>query len=319
MDTIRLMRVEDADSVRQVDAVAFGSWTTQVSGRQAPVHRRTRANVLACRDKDPEGCFVAEKAGEVVGFIFSRTWGGVGWFGTFAVLPEHQGRGLGKKLIAASLDYLHRDPGRLVGLETMFDSPYNLGLYLKLGFQAVTPTLLLTRTLECSIPAGADLERWSTAESRTQERWLADLRRATGQIERDLDYSKEIVSAEQFALGQTLILQERGRAIGFAVVWLTSGWEDLGEDRATVQVLALHPARTTGEAFGTLLAATEGLACSHGKNTLAVAVNASHPWALAQLLARGYRVSRAMVRMVLGGTAAPPSPGRCVDCSRWAG
>jgi len=26
-----------------------------------------------------------------IGFIFSRTWGGVGWFGTFAVLPEYQG------------------------------------------------------------------------------------------------------------------------------------------------------------------------------------------------------------------------------------
>jgi ribosomal protein S18 acetylase RimI-like enzyme len=95
-------------------------------------------NVLTLRENDPEGCFVAEEEGRVVGLVFSRTWGGVGWFGTFAVLLKYQGRGIGKRLIAASLDYLRQDPGRVrvIGLETMPESPYSPGLYLRRGLQA---------------------------------------------------------------------------------------------------------------------------------------------------------------------------------------
>src|SRR3989337_728069 len=73
-----------------------------------------------------------EPAPQTVGYIFSRTWGGVGWFGSFGVRPEFQGRGIGKALLLPSLDYLGRAP-RIIGLETGLESPYNLGLYLRQG------------------------------------------------------------------------------------------------------------------------------------------------------------------------------------------
>jgi len=99
---IRLMGERDAAAVRQVDALAFWAWAKEVKGERASMFRRTLTNILICREKDPEGCFVAEREGQVIGFIFSRTWGGVGWFGTFAILPEYQGQGIGKRLMAAS-------------------------------------------------------------------------------------------------------------------------------------------------------------------------------------------------------------------------
>ena len=316
---IRRMFEEDADAVRQVDAVAFGAWWKQLKGESAQLSPRTRANVLALIRKDPEGCFVAEDGGRVVGDIFSRTWGRVGWFGTFAVLPEYQGRGIGKQLIAASLDYLRQGPGRVIGLETMPESPYNLGLYLRLGFQARFPTLLLNKTLEPSTADDVSLPYWSSADNETRKQWLSDLRQATGQVQPGLDYSKEIISTDTHGLGETLILTEGMRAIGMSVVWLVSSRENWGQEIASVQVWALHPDHTDTEKWLALVNATQALARSRGKQILAVPVNTGHAWAVEQLLRWDFRVERAMVRMVLKGTADGPSTDECVNCSRWAG
>lgn len=281
--------------------------------------RRTRNSILICREKDPKGCFVAEEGGRVVGSICSRTWGGVGWFGTFVVLPDYQGRGIGKRLIAASLEYLRQDPSRVIGLETMPENPYNVGLYLRLGFWARFPTLLLNKELEEPAVGEVVLPRWSSADAETRERWLADLRAATGQIQRGLDYSKEITSTARHRLGETLVLTDGEKAVGMSVVGLVSSREGWGEERANVQALALHPAHTNDDTFSMLLNATQALARSHGKQTVTVAVNARHAWALERLLRWAYRVEQMAVHMVLRETDDGPSTDDWVDLSRWAG
>jgi ribosomal protein S18 acetylase RimI-like enzyme len=318
MTSIRLMRKEDADAVRQVDSTAFGAWVRQVSGESAPTYQRTRGNVLACRERDPEGCFVVEEGSQVVGFIFSRTWGSVGWFGTFAVLPEYQGQGIGQRLVAASLGYLRQEPDRVIGLETMPESAYNLGLYLKLGFRVTFPSLSLVKALDRAAVEGAGLPRWSAAGTGRRARWLDDLREATGQILPGLDYAKEVLWTAEYGGGDTLVLLDGERAIGLSILRLASDWEGLGQERASVQALALHPEHTTDRTLAALLDASEVLASAHGKNILAVVVNGRHAWAVEQLLARGYRVARVMVRMVLEATGEAASEG-CVELSRWAG
>jgi len=319
MSLIRGMGPQDVDAVREVDAAAFGAWWRKLTGATEELPLRTRTNVLALREKDPEGCFVAEEDGRVVGLIFSRTWGGVGWFGSFAVLPAYQGRGIGKRLIAASLDYLRRDPGRLIGLETMPASAYNLGLYLRQGFQPRWLTFTLVRPLDQSAAGAADLPRWSSVDAGTRERWLDDLREATGQIQPGLDYSKEIVSTDRHGLGETLVLTDGGRAVGMSLAWLVGVREGAVEELARVQVLALHPAHADEARLRTLLDATEALARAHGKQRLAVSVNARHAWALERLLGWGFRVERARVRMTLKGTGAGLSCDDAVELSCWAG
>jgi ribosomal protein S18 acetylase RimI-like enzyme len=351
----------DIDAVRQVDAASFAAWYASRTGEPVELPPRTRANALACLRKDPEGCFVAEEDGGVVGLIFSRTWGSVGWCGTFAVLPEYQGRGIGKQLMAASLDYLRQDsgrvrpgpgrvrpgpgrvrpgpgrvrpgpgrvrpgpgrvrpgPGRVVGLETMPESSYNLGLYLRQGFQARFPTLLMIKELDQDAPTEVCLASWSSAGAEVQERWLADLREATGQVKPGLDYAKEIVMTAEHSQGETLMLLDGDQAVGMANVWLVGSREGTGEELANVQVVAVHPAHTDETAFRTLLDGIEALAYLHGKQEVLVPVNARYTWALEQLLGRGYRVVGARVRMVFRGTDGSPSPDSNVNLSRWAG
>lgn len=319
MSIIRRMEKEDADMVRQVDAIAFSAWVEQAKGEEAELPLRTRTNVLACQEKDPQGCFVAQENGRLVGFIFSRTWGGVGWFGAFAVLPEYQGRGIGKRLTAASLDYLQQEPSRVIGLETMPESHYNLGLYLKLGFQTRLPTILMGKALKPSGRSDIDLPCWLEADAATRGHWLTELREATGRICPGLDYSKEIISTAQYGLGKTLVLIKDARAVGMSVVGLVSSREKGGAERAVVSVLAVHPDYTDDDTFRALLDATEALARAHDKRKVAMVVNSRHTWTLERLLRWGYRVERMAVHMVLKGTDNGPSTDDWVDLSRWAG
>jgi ribosomal protein S18 acetylase RimI-like enzyme len=316
---IRHMTERNADAVRQIDAAAFSVWASGVWERPVDVPQRTRDNVLGCLEKDPQGCFVAEEAGQVVGFIFSRTWGRVGWFGTFGVLPEHQRRGIGRRLIAASLQYLRQEPGRVIGLETMADSPSNVGLYVRLGFQLRSPTLRLAKDLGHSTADDVDMPRWSDADEETQQRWLDELRGVTGRIPPGLDYSKEILSTVQHCLGEVLVLLADGRAIGVSVIELAATREGPKDDNAHLRVMALHPDHTNERALCSLLGASEAAAHSAGKRSLLVPVNGKHVWAIAQLLRCGYRVDHLSVRMVLEGTDDGPRTDRWVDFSRWAG
>jgi ribosomal protein S18 acetylase RimI-like enzyme len=320
------MYEEDIDAVRQVDAASFGAWYEEAAREPVELPPRTQANVLACLRKDPEGCFVAEEDGCVVGLIFSRTWGSVGWFGTFAVLPAYQKRGIGKQLIRASLDYLRQDssrvrpsPGRVIGLETMPESSYNLGLYLRQGFQARFPTLLLIKELDQDAATEVCLASWSSAGAEVRERWLVDLREATGQIRPGLDYAKEIAMTAEHSQGETLVLLDGSQAIGMSSVWLVESREGTGGELANVQVVALHPAHTDETTFRMLLDGIEALAYLHGKQEVVVPVNARYTWALEQLLGWGYRVVGARVRMVFKGTGGGPPPDSCVNLSRWAG
>jgi len=319
MSSIRTMQEDDLDRVIEIEAAAFSAWYKQVRGGEEDIPRRTRTNVRSCLTKDPEGCFVAKEDGRAVGFILSRTWGGVGWFGTFSVLPEWQGQGIGKQLVAASLGYLRRRPGRVIGLSTMPESPYNLGLYLKLGFQVRHLTLFLSKSLEQPPEGAVHLPRWSETDPATQERWLAELREASDRIHPGLDYSKEIVVTAQYDQGETVVLTEDGRAVGMAVVWLTSGRQGQEAAYGNTQVLALDPVHTDVDRFRALLTGAESMVRAHGLEEIIVPVNGRHTWALGQLLRWDYRVIRAMLRMVLAGTDSEPTLDHHVNLVRWAG
>jgi ribosomal protein S18 acetylase RimI-like enzyme len=319
MTTIRPMEQADLDAVRSVDAAAFGAWQEQLTGRRQELPPRTRANVQALLDKDPHGCFVAQQDGQVVGFIFSRTWGSVAWFGTFAVLPDHQGHGIGHQLLTASLGYLRQTPHRLIGLETMPESSYNLGLYLKHRFRPSLPTLLLSKQLEPVAGGDTRLARWSRADAETQQSWLSQLRQATHRIRPGLDYSKEIMSTARHEFGETLLFTSDGRAIGMSNVWLTGIREDSAGETASIQIMTLDPAQTADDTFQALVSASEALAYAQHRQKIILPVNARHAWALDRLLHAGYRVERLSARMVLAGTDTAPPTDSHVNLSRWAG
>jgi ribosomal protein S18 acetylase RimI-like enzyme len=318
MPTIRIMTKDDVEDVRQVEATAFGAWWNGLHNDSIVMAKRTVANIRSRMARDPSGCFVAVEDGRIAGFIFSCTWGSTGWFGTFSVLPEYQGRKIGKELLTASLEYLRGAP-RVIGLETMPDTPYNLGLYLGMGFQLRTMTLVLSRPVDPALPFPTACRLWSQADAGTRRRWLDDLRQAAEAISPGLDYSKEILYTEQFGLGETVILCAGDRAIGMNVVSMQDPRETAEQEWAVVGVTLLHPAFTDEANFSTLLQAGQSFAAAQGRSSYHQPLYAGHTWAMEQLLRHGFRVSRGLVRMVLQGTDEGPRDDRLVELSRWAG
>src|SRR5262245_63286271 len=57
---------------------------------------------------DPEGAWVAEDAGQVVGMAIAWTCGGFWFLADLFVLPEYQGKRVGQGLIERALDHASR-------------------------------------------------------------------------------------------------------------------------------------------------------------------------------------------------------------------
>ena len=127
---IRPMESTDLEEVRKLDAEVFSAYGTGV---------RSRENVASCLQLNPNGCFVATDAG-IAGYVFSRIWGKVGWIGTFGVAEEDRGKAIGKSLLEQAVAALRQSGCSVIGLETMPESAYNMGFYLRRGFRFTLPS-----------------------------------------------------------------------------------------------------------------------------------------------------------------------------------
>jgi GNAT superfamily N-acetyltransferase len=101
---------------------------------------------------DGERCFVAEDAGRVVGFAAAFVRDEAWFLASLFVLPEVQGRGLGRRLLERAWG-----PERRVRL-TMTDSiqPVSNGLYARLGLVPTAPVLALAGTPAADAHAGIE-------------------------------------------------------------------------------------------------------------------------------------------------------------------
>ncbi|MFO7619199.1 MAG: GNAT family N-acetyltransferase, partial [Thermoplasmata archaeon] len=170
---------------------------------KVPIMRRSLRNMEYYMAKDPGGCFVALDSGKMVGSIVSHTWGRVGWFGPLEINPVCQGKGYGKLLVAASLEYLRSKGCATIGCETMAGSAYNIAFYRKLGFGSRAISYVLYKRLAPSPPESA---RNGGTIPFDPSIHMNGCREMWGKILPGLDYSKEIASVQEKGLGDVRVL-----------------------------------------------------------------------------------------------------------------
>jgi ribosomal protein S18 acetylase RimI-like enzyme len=112
----------------------------RTAARNAAWVRRT-AHAL---ETDPEGCWVAEIDGRVVGCAISRVRELMWLLGSFAVAPDVQGRGVGTQLLAAAL---HHGRGCLRGMFAASADPAAVRRYRLAGF-TLHPQMFVTGTVD---------------------------------------------------------------------------------------------------------------------------------------------------------------------------
>ncbi len=143
---IRPYQPQDLPELRRITVASFGSVAVdEMLERRFGIWngRDWKARKADHMDDDcaanPEGCFVAEQDGAVVGYITTRLdrLNGIGRIPNLAVTAETRGQGLGRRLIGHVLDYFRAEGMSLAKIETMASNPVGQNLYPSCGFEEI--------------------------------------------------------------------------------------------------------------------------------------------------------------------------------------
>jgi GNAT superfamily N-acetyltransferase len=206
------MRVEDLEAFAEITATSYHEVDTRTHQRAwpDPVRRPAARNGHWLRRTgqalvtDPGGCWVAEVDGEVVGGAVSRVRELMWILASFAVRPEHQGRGIGTELMAAAL---HHGRGCLRGMFAASADPAAVRRYRLAGFD-LHPQMFATGTVDRDTLPVVDRVRGGSAGD-------IDL---MDSIDRQTRGAAHLSDHEALLTQFRLIVSERSSSQGYAYV-----------------------------------------------------------------------------------------------------
>jgi ribosomal protein S18 acetylase RimI-like enzyme len=324
----RVRQMVDADlpAVAEVEAGVFTDWYRVYRRDDTLVPERTLDELRYAISVDPPANQVAIAAdGSLVGFILGRTWGRLGWFGTFGVPTQFQGQGVGKALITGAMEHLSARAD-IVGLETMPESGMNIGLYTKCGFVVTYPTLLyelqLIKTADRyrGLDPG-DLVLLRQLEGSDRRFVLAGIGEISRALTEGLDYRPEVLAVERHGFGETVFSEGAGGRIdGFAVVRTQPFRKGDASGRAYLHLLAVRPGADAARVFHELVRKVWTISVNRGFARLSAGASSRRTDSARIMLDHGFRSVRAAIRMI--HRDAPLSmfaPARGINLARWAG
>jgi len=190
---------------------------------------------------DPDGVWVAEVDGEIVGFALSWICGELWFLAELFVAPSQQGRGVGNELLARTFEHAKKVGATNKGLITFTFNIVSQGLYIRHGLLPRLPIYLVSVARDVL----ADRLRGDRLDSMPIEPTASHL-----EILEKLDTSTLGISREKhhrYLLGdgatKGVLLYDRSECIGYAY---TSATGHVGP-------LAVAQVRSMGAAFRTAL------------------------------------------------------------------
>jgi len=164
-----LIRPMTPDDVPAADSAAWSALRSQVPAEfmsefdtQARVGRG-RFRIAHLQSTDPEGAWVAEDDGEVVGVALALVREGVWGLSLFGVAPDRQGKGVGRELLDATLRYAEDCRGAIILSTT---DPRAMRRYALAGFELRPCVTFAGIADRDAIPAGLRSRPGSAAEDR---------------------------------------------------------------------------------------------------------------------------------------------------------
>ena len=248
---LEAMAAITAASYHEVDARTFHrSWPDPLprgTSRNASWIHRTRHTLAT----DPEGCWVAEVDGAVVGGAISRVRELMWILASFAVQPDQQGHGIGLQLLAAAM---HHGRGCLRGMFAASADPGAVRRYRLAGF-TLHPQMFLTGVVDRdAIPVVERVREGSAGD--------IDL---LNSIDRQTRGAAHLSDHEVLLAQFRLIVSDRGNGQGYAYV----------DDTGSPQLLAATSRRTATDVMW------EALGSSAAGSTVSVRhVTAVNEWAI---------------------------------------
>jgi GNAT superfamily N-acetyltransferase len=233
-----------------------------------------------------------DERGGIAAFNLAHHSGHEGWMGPLAVREDCQGAGHGKVIVRAAIDHLKDVGCRVIGLETMPRTMDNIGFYASMGF--VPGRLTLTMTLD-GAPSLRAPTLLSALESAERERAIAACAALTNRVQSGYDYTRELRLTAALGLGDTILLHEGDRLVGFALSHSTS----LVEGRAREEIRVLKVVMQDESLFSDMMPLLADYARRSGAIRAAIRVQSEHTRTFRTLVEVGARVRWTDLRMSL--------------------
>lgn len=308
MATVRTMDSREWAEARAVTTEAFATMRPVLPGPTLVQPVAAQWSTDAKLATTPDGGFVAEDGGAIVGVGHVRVLGRVGVIGPIAVKPEHQRRHHGEALTRACLAHARAHGCTTVGLDTFPDSPGHFALYSRLGF---LPTALIVSMIApvhqhdpsgmmtARMLVGARVRRWSQMDPPAQAAAACRMAIICAGYLPGYDPSRESWVAAERGLGETLLVYQGDALVGFALCCGGRGALRPGHG-AWIRTLAVERGDQAIACAERLVQACESLAREWGEPRIGLPLDPQHPALFDWLDADGYRPQEMYARMVHG-------------------
>jgi GNAT superfamily N-acetyltransferase len=279
---VRPLREGDLSEADRIMRLAFGTFF----GLPEPMSFMGDAGYVRPRWlAAPDAAFGAEVDGRLVGSNFATNWGSVGFFGPLTVEPALWNKGIGSRLMDPIEECFANWGTRHVGLFTWAHSPAHIHLYEKYGFWARFLTAIMSKSIRQRLLEGVDevpsqWSRFSTLPEGEKE--------LTNTVYDGLDLAGEMRAIDTQDLGDTLLLWDNTRLVGFAACHVGAGTE-AGSGACYIKFGVIRPGNNAGENFERLLDACEALAASLGAQLLTAGANMGRHEAYRAMRKLGFR------------------------------
>ncbi len=240
-----------------------------------------------------EGAMIwRDERDHIAAFNMVHQSGTEGWMGPLAVRTEYQGSGVGKEIVQRGVDWLKTQRTSVIGLETMPRTMDNIGFYSRLGFLPGRLTITMTLDAQQSIDGARLFGRLS---SRARDDALAECRSLVQRLLPGYDYSREITLTSDLSVGDTVLLYDDERLVGFALAHTAP----LVEGRAREELRVLKLAVEDESRLDELLRAVSDLARRSGTRRVSLRVQGEFGSAYRRVVALGAHVRWTDLRMSL--------------------
>jgi ribosomal protein S18 acetylase RimI-like enzyme len=230
--------------------------------------------------EEPDGFWVAEDAGEIIGYALSWVRHSLWFLGMLFVHSAHQGKGVGRHLLDLALAYGSQARITNRGLITFAYNPTSISLYMRYGMyprEALYAMRGASATVRSGEAVAVDHDRADASPESVEM-----LSQIDGQV---LGFARE--QHHRYLLStpgaSCHLFRSGGAVLGYAYVWAGG----------RIGPLAV----TSHSRFALVLNAALGLATTDNTDSVSIIVAGSNEQGLAIALGRGMRIASPFVLM----------------------